>query len=226
MNKGEENKLMMLKAVLSLLKLYRTVWQGSVPFAAAVTELEAVIAEIDAIWQNADRNLSGLIANKIAIQKALITKGFEIASQVYAMAAGKDDKILLGKVDFSKSELENLRDGALPKKIKSVLDIGREQIEALANYTTSDDLDELESLNESYIINLPVHRVSVSGRKGDNAMLRELMKKAVLLLTEQLDRMMAKYEKPKSEFYVAYFNARKIVNYGTRYNKGDDPANP
>ena len=48
MIKRLENKMMMLKAVLKLLKSNRSLWKDTVPFVNAVNQLEGLIAEIEA----------------------------------------------------------------------------------------------------------------------------------------------------------------------------------
>ena len=73
---------------------------------------------------------------------------------------------------------------------------------------------------------LPSYRVSVSGRKAENIYLKSLLKSGTLIIKEQISRMMTRYKSAKPNFYTAYLNATKVVNYGTRHEKPEDPAKP
>jgi hypothetical protein len=91
---------------------------------------------------------------------------------------------------------------------------------------TSADLDTLEDLNNRFESRLPSYRVSVSGRKAENENLHSFIKSGLQLVKEQLGRMMVRYETAKPTFYAAYLNAVKVVDYGTRYEKLEEPVVP
>jgi hypothetical protein len=223
MNKRFENKMMMLKAVLKLLKSNRSLWEDSNPFVNAMNQLEELIAVIDATRLITDEDHTGLVAEKTALQNSLITKAFEIVSMLHAMASSTKNKILLGKVSFPISELQRQRDRELATTCKGIALIARDNLPSLGGYPISEselvDFDEQISVYES---DLPNHRVSVSERKAANAKLKDLYKEADDVLTSQIDRLMFRFSTAKPDFYAAYLNARKIVDYGTRYEKPED----
>ena len=76
MIKRLENKMMMLKAVLKLLRSNRSLWKETVPFVNAVNQLEGLIAEIEATLLITDEDHTGLVAEKTAMQHSLITRAF------------------------------------------------------------------------------------------------------------------------------------------------------
>jgi hypothetical protein len=226
MSKTDENKLSMLKAVVSLLKLYQSEWQNTGPFAVAIDELESIIAQIDATRENTNADQTGPVAEKKTIQKMLIDKAFEIISQLSALATKTKDQILQANVNYTKSELQGMREGLLASTCKSVVKIGREKIGPLSEYTIgNDEINALENLNTQFESRLPGYRVSVSGRKAENIYLKSLIKSGRLILKEQISCMMTRYESTKPNFYAAYLNATKVVNYGTRHEKAEDPGN-
>jgi len=53
-----------------------------------------------------------------------------------------------------------------------------------------------------------------------------MVKTANKLVTDQIDRLMVPFKANMPEFYAAYLNSRKVVDYGTRYDKPEDPAKP
>ena len=139
MTKTDENKLSMLKAVVSLLKLYQSEWQNTATFAVAVAELESIIAQIEATRENTDADQTGPVAEKKTIQKMLIDKAFEIISQLSALATKTKDQILQANVNYTKSELQLMRESVLASICKSVVKIGREKIGPLGEYNIGND---------------------------------------------------------------------------------------
>jgi hypothetical protein len=226
MNKQNENKLVMMKALLSFLKLNQAIWQNSAPFAAAVAELEELIAVIEVTRQITDLDQTGLVVEKKSLKAILVDTTFEIASQLVAMASKTGDQILLAKVNFPKSELEGQRDGGLASTSKTILTLGREKMASLVEYDiTEDELSALEELIARYETSLPTSRVSVSGRKVNNAKIKDLFLNSNVLLKNQIKRIMTRYATSNPDFYAGYLNASKVVDYGTRYEKKKDPGN-
>jgi hypothetical protein len=224
MTKTDDNKLAMLKAVLSLLKQYQSEWQNIASFVEAVLELESIIALIDATRETTETDQSGPVTEKKTIREMLIDKAFEILSQLSALAAKTKDQVLEGKVNFTKSDLQAMRQNLLVSTCKSFVKAGREYITPLGIYNvTSVDIDNFEALNTSYASRVPEYRVSISGRKAENESMHDSIKNGLHLLKEQISRMMVRFETTKPTFYAAYLNAIKVIDYGTRHEKGNDP---
>lgn len=218
------NKLTMLKAVLNLLKQNHSLWDNSTVMVALVNKLEAYITEIESTQLITDSDLTGITAEKLAQQEALIDKAYELSSILYAMASATGNKILQGKVDLSESDLQKTRGGDLVSTCKAIAALVRENLTALVPYAlTEPDVVALEDIIGSYSENLPVHRVSVSERKGANDRLKEEFTKTDTLVNEQLDRMMVRYKRTSPDLYASYINARRIVNYGIRHEKEVKP---
>lgn len=227
MNKRIDNKLIMLRAVLSFMKREGTTWRSSPSMVAVVTELDNLLTQIEEILQTTGDDNSGLTEAKKQQIEALITKVYELASVLFALASKIEDSVLKAKVDFTISDLRNMRNSELAKTSKNVLDLGRSNLTALTDYgTTEEKLNKLGVQIEQYKSILPVRRLSVTDRKAANEKLKELLKYALILVADQLDRIMVSYASDKPEFYTAYMNARKVVPYGTRYEKPEDPKKP
>lgn len=224
MLKRFENKLTMLKAVLNLLKQNRSLWEASTVMVVLVNKLEAFITEIESIRLITNGDITGITADKLAQQDALIDKAYELSSILYAMASATENKILQGKVDFSESELQKTRGGDLVSICVSIAALIRENLTALVPYElTEPDVVVLDDLIGNYSENLPTHRVSVSERKAANDRLKETFTKTDALVNGQLDRLMVRYKRTLPDLYAAYNNARRIVNYGIRHEKEEKP---
>jgi len=227
MTKQQKNKLVMMKSLLSYLRLNRAIWENSVPFVAAVNELENLIASIESTWRSTDVDQSGLVAEKRNLKANLVNSVFAISSQMYAMASKTKDLVLQGKVKFSKSELESMRDGELPTAAKTISDLARILLKELASYdVTAAGLDALDELTNHYNASLSVPRNSVSERAANNIKLKGLFTVSNDLLNKQLKPQMIRYEISNPEFYLGYLNASKIVDYGTRHEKPEEEVTP
>ena len=182
-----------------------------------------MIAEIEATLLITDEDHTGLVAEKTALQNSLITKAFEIVSMLHAMASSTKNNILLGKVSFPISELQRQRDRELATTCKGIALIARDNLPSLDGYPiTEPELVVFDGQISAYEGDLPNHRVSVSERKAANAKLKNIYKEADEVLTSQIDRLMFHFSAAKPDFYAAYLNARKVVDYGTRHEKPDD----
>ncbi len=223
MIKRFENKLMMLKAVLSLLKQNSEKLSVVPALAALISKLESLVAGIKSLRQITESDTTGITAAKQEQQEMLIDKAYELSSVLYAMAAEKEDKVLQGKVDFTESDLQNARGNDLVATCSTIANLVSENLEGLSAYGIEEaDLSELESLNTDFSENLPSHRVSVAERKAANEKLKEVFKQAGTLLEDQIDRLMVRMRSRDADLYVAYENARSIVNYGIRHEKGEE----
>jgi len=225
MIKRFENKMVMLKALLKLLRLNQSLWQDFLPFANAVNELKSLVAQIDATRLLTDANNSGIVTEKTDLQNLLINKAFEIASMLHALASSSKNQVLLKKVDFPISELQRQRDGELGSTCKGIETLARENMPALVGYPVSEpELDGFSTQIEQYVVGLPNHRISVSERKSANEKLKDLFKIADDVLINQIDRMMFRFSTTAPDFYASYQNARKVVEYGTRHEKPEVEA--
>lgn len=227
MDKRFENKLIMLKAVLSLLQQYQSLWQDATPLAEVYAYLKGLVAQIEEFKQVTSQSNSGLVAAKQNLQETLINQAFELASMLFAYARRNNDLVLQAKVDFTISQLRNLRDDELATKCLSVLTLGQSKADVLVEYgTTPEKLSMLDDLTNQYVEQLPNRRVTVSERKMANEKIKNLLAEALQATSEQLDRLMIRFKTSQPDFYASYLNARKVVDYGTRYEKAEKEAVP
>lgn len=224
MDKLSLNKLTMLRALLSFMQKNQAKWQNIAPIAQVYYQIYNLVAEIDSISQAIDNPNAGELEQKQDLKEALIEDGFELISYIFAYADAQNNAILRGKVDFPVSELRNLRDGELPKKLKSILElvVGREaDIEPYG--ATPEKVNRVRSLISQYEQQLPKTRNNVSDKKSGNAKIKVAMKTATDIIGNQLDKIMLRFKKEDPTFYVAYTSNRKVVDYGKRYEKPAEP---
>lgn len=233
MDKRLDNKLTMVKAVTGLLSQNEALLQGNAPLSAAASELLEIVGEIDATRQATLVNSSGLITEKENLQVSLIEATYEVSSMLYAYAERSGNKILRASVDFPISDLKKLRDGELNVNCKKILELANSNAGALIDYgITEEKRVALANRIAQYEQQLPTHRITVSERKTANDKMKKLIKQASDMVADQLDRLMVRYKTEHPDFYSSYLNARKIVDYGIRHEKGEmvdetaPPINP
>lgn len=223
MEKRFENKLIMLKAILSLLQQNQSQWQNSTPLNAAYNELKSLINQIDQAKQNISQTKSGLSIEKQNLQEDLIEQTFELASMLLAYAGRTNNNVLQAKVDFPISQLKMLRDGELATTSRNILALRQGNEEPLVEYGVNNEkVNALTDLIDRYEQELPYTRITVSGRKATNENLKILLKEAMDITSKQIDRLMVGMKNIQPGLYASYINARKIVDYGTRYEKTDE----
>lgn len=81
MLKRLENKLMMLKAVLALLKQNSETFNAVAAMAGLIAKLDALIAQIELLRQITESDNTGITAEKDAQEEALIEKAYELSSK-------------------------------------------------------------------------------------------------------------------------------------------------
>lgn len=227
MEKRIENKLIMLKAILSFLQQNQSLWKDSAPLTSVYNELQQLVAQIEQTILLTNQSNSGLVVAKQNLQEALIEQTFELVSILFAYARRNNDEVLLAKVDFPISHLKNLRDNELASACTGVLNHGQSKAKALGEYgVTPEGLQSLEGLINKYVVQLPTRRITVSERKMANEKIKTLIAQAMLIASEQLDRLMLKFKNTEPDFYTSYLNARKVVDYGTRYEKPEGGTTP
>jgi len=224
MKKFLENKFAMIGTVIALLKQHVALWTSSTVFKGAVTDLEAVKADIDDVRNDADQSTKGSTNTKGSHREELENKVYEVMSVVYAMATRTGNKSLQAEMNYPLSDLQYMRDGKLIALSAQVSGVIRENVSALNEYSvTEESAAMLDSLCGRFSSGSSAPRVAISERKAANESLDDLFGKADDILKNVIDRLMVPYKTSNPDFYSAYKSARKIVNYGIRHEKGDAP---
>lgn len=227
MEKKDQNKLVMMKALVGYFKLNFAIWTTSIPFNEAVISLDQLALTINEIWKKTKLDQSGLIIRKNGQRQELVDDAFDVASQVFAYASKTSNTFLQGNVNFQISGFEGQRDNELTITSRTILDLATENRDGILPYGI--DQNRLDNLDRRIILyedSLPVSRVSVSERKALNAQQKELFGFANILLKDQIKRMMNHYAKSDPVFYAGYLNASMIIDYGTRHEELVIPVTP
>jgi hypothetical protein len=132
---------------------------------------------------------------------------------------------LKDKVHFSQSELKENRDEMLLENSEVVLEEARAIHEELIDYgVTAAILTEFEAKKESFKDVIVSPRSARVIKKAARVRLRELIKATDDLLKNRLDPMMVQFKTTHPDFYREYFNARIILDIGSRHEEETTPT--
>jgi hypothetical protein len=227
MNDQQENKVSMYLAVEQVVDENNAVWTGTVAFANAYSAFKN---ELDAIREKVDVQetiTTGIRADKIGAQDAMIAQAMLVAGAVYAFASETDNQTLKDAVSFTASDLKYVRDTISAERATIIHDQANAIIASLVDY----DVDAavllaLSDLIDAFMALIAAPRVAITVRKGATSGLVDHIKDIDLILKERMDKLMQLYKSSAFEFYTLYFNARVIVGNTAGGGKPDDPTDP
>lgn len=224
MKSNQENKLSMYYAVQRVCSANAPVW-GSLPaFVNAFNEFKTSIGKVESILKIQERGILGVAKDKEAIEDSMIDLALKISGAVFAFASDTNNLILKGKVDYSRSELKQVRDSIAIQRCMGIADEANSVIGALGTYgIIPADITTLKAKVTDFTNALSAPRTAITERKGATDELAKQIKKTDTVLKEKLDKLIERFKATSSDFYKLYFDARKIVNIGVRHEEPNTP---
>lgn len=218
MRKRLLNKLTMYKAVRNHLKQNELIWNSIPAMVTVVNDFDLLISKIDAYHSLTSAKKKGITKQLATRQETLISHAYELSSLLLAMGSQKNDQVLMGKINFTESGLVKKRDNELVIVCRIIADLVFDNLLPLASYGVTENdhtllMEEIKLFSDS----LPKGRLSVGEKKTANAMMKLVFLDVDTLLKKQLDRLMVSFRRKHVDFYNAYLNTRRIVNYGIRH---------
>ncbi|MFI5218335.1 MAG: hypothetical protein ACHQNT_02520 [Bacteroidia bacterium] len=217
MKKLQEDTLNMYQATDDVLQTNNAVWAANVPFTAAVTQLETFIDAIEDLRDIQDADTTGVAQDKQNKRQDLEERTFATGSIIAFYASSVNNRELLQKVNFKRSELAKARDNELPGMAEQV------HQEAVANAAavlpfglTGAMTTALGTAITTFVTYISKPRAAKSETSAATEQLPPLFEDTTTLLAEQIDGGMELYRVSNPDFYNGYFNARIIVNSPTQ----------
>lgn len=215
MDRKQQNRLDMFNVVDGYMVANGALWQSVPAVQETVDDLEASIEVIDGLTGKQSANTTGVTADKEQARTAYEDMIFELADQVGAFAAKKENVALAAQVEITRTGLDKLTDDDLIKIGDTVARLTGENLTALAPYlVTQADLDELAALKTRFGGVKGAPRVAIAGRASQTDTLPEALNATNRVLTNRLDRLMTRFRRTHPEFFAGYEKARVIVDRG------------
>lgn len=220
MNNRQENKNSMYYVVVDICNAHKKIWLTIPAFAESFDEFHSVFKEIQTVDEIKLTNTTGIAKNKKAAKYKLIDEVFKLIGSLTAYASMEKNHELKQMVNYNIWTLQRMRDTELESICRGILDTGTDVITALADYgTTESDLEVLQNKISEYDRLISAPRDAITHKAMATTMLKELFAKADHILKEQMDQLMVLFKDQNRDFYMLYFNSRKIVDRGVRHRK-------
>lgn len=223
MKNAQENKLSMYYAVQKVCNTASPIWSGLPGFVTAFNGFETNIIKIKSAIEVQETKLKGIALKKEQLEDLMIDKALEVAHAVFAYATDQLDLALKEKMNFTRSEFKRTRDSVIIEKCQLIHDEASAIVGSLASYgITPATLTMLSTRINDFSGNVAAPRTSITERKGATMELVELFNESDLILKSKLDKLMEQFKTTQPKFYNQYFNARIIIDLGTRFDKEEE----
>lgn len=224
----QENKRSMYIAVQKVCNKYKSIWSGLVAYVNAFADFETIIDDIETQRLIQAGKITGIATNKTKEEDEMIQITIEVAGAVFAYAADIEDNELMEKVNYSSSELKDLRDTFLKDICLLIHHEADEVIDKLADYgKTPADLTQLKKEIDDFADILAKPRTAIGTRSTATSQLIILLKNGDKILETRMDKLMGNYKTKERKFYMSYKSAGKIIDLGVRHKqKPEEPQEP
>ena len=226
MQKTQESKIKMSRAVSGILTAYEDVVLKIPGLNAAHIALENLIAETERHSKNQLNKGTGITALKVDSREVLEKAVIHICAAVVALSAATNDPellILRKKYQVTDSEIIRKRDMELYTFAYSLFDDALPYASQLEPFATADEVNQLKEKADNFNELLPRRRTQVSISALATSNLDEAVTQIDLLLDETIDILVKPFETKEPDFYKAYKNARfKVVAASHKAIKPDE----
>lgn len=198
----------------------QNIWQPVPAFVLAGTKFTDRVIKIDQLAMVRNGTTKGVTADKRAARAAMVGKALEVAGAVRAYGSDIGRSEWQAKVDYSPSDLRQVRDTVIVTLCQGIHDTANTHRAALADYSVdANTLADLQARINECNATVAKPRSVRSKRSAARSSIEVEFREADKVLDEKLDGLMAKYRSSQPVFYSAYTTAREIVDNGTGHNR-------
>jgi hypothetical protein len=220
MKKTTQNRVNMLTSVSGVLANHNETWKDHGAFAEGVDELTAAFPNIEEQTQLVLGSAGASEAKKLAVA-ALNAAVCEVMGAVASYATDQADAELRAKVAYAQSEVTKGKTGDVVARCKNIHAAATENLTALGKYgVTAAKLTALKKKIDAFDKLKVAPRDGVITRRAAGELQEQLVRSAVAILRDKLDRLVVQFKEANPTFYEEYFAARVVVD--TRGNRSDN----
>src|ERR1051326_1119622 len=213
MNKVQENKVAMARAVRAVCQGGTTITAGITAFPAAFAAFNATLDQIDAQAQRQAVRLRATIEQRDQNEAAMIDATLAIAGMASTYADQLGLKPLATQVRLTEGDFNRARSALRVRMAQQVCDVVRPLAAQLANHGVSAAaLDDLQAKIDTMAEALLTPRQTTAEKKAATAEIAALLRELEAILQNQLDPLLRTVRKNPRTFYNEYQAARQIVN--------------
>lgn len=214
MNARNEDKLSMYEKVKLYLKDHIAQIQVLIPNAATVkVEFDQKINDLMEIIANAGSQTTGYTLIKENARKELEDSMVRIIRGLKAVAVDNELFDLKAKAEYSRSDIERLRDSDIYTTGLRIARLAEENKDALANYATPfSHITHLKNLNAAFFEVIQLPKDKIGERASYNSLIDIKLNEIDKLLRDKLDTYMSIIELDEVTLYTQYRSSRSIDN--------------
>jgi hypothetical protein len=222
MNDKQRAKLAMFQTTLRVLADHAADFTANKALTTAVAAFQTEVDFLDPEHLAKRTESGGLTAVKKKTRLRVAATAHNIGAALFAFAAdpAHEDLPLQAAVDYSQRTLERKSDADLVRLGRLILDKGTEHAKALADLdVAAADLTDLRDALTQFKAEQAAPRAARAEGAADTKELAHYYREAQAVLTQQIDRQLARYEIKNPKLFAAYQSARMPNATATRYTK-------
>lgn len=226
MNNKQQNKITMFEAVANVMKENQARWQKIKALEEAYGEFTELMVELRNKGTQRSKDTTGVTLNKKQKKELMAKKASLLAGSAYAYAGKIKNIELQRKFDYNFSFLKKADDNNAFSLVKAITEEAGKLMPQLIDYGVEEgEIEEVIKLAEDFKNHIGEKAHIKSGRVAATLTLGELFDEISLLLSEQIDLLMRRFEDKEPEFYRTYQNARTIGGRSGNEQGGEGSEN-
>lgn len=208
----------MYKSLKTVLTSHQANWSTLPAFASAVQTFEARLTALEEATYHQNLALVGVSAVKDAI---VSDKAYAMSSAMVAYAIVNNDVELLNHMKISKHQIAQASRDLILVLLDRIISRATGLVNDLEAYGVDQaSIDELQTLRNELDQQMGAPRTAIIDRKGQTSRIKSLVKELDVIIKFQLDKLMQILKEDHPAFFVAYSNARMIIDHRNRPTGG------
>ena len=210
----QSNKLRRLQTLDGVLDTHNDTWKTLPAFVRAANELSGVIPQITDAAQ-IQISKPDVVGEKEAVLESLGDAAHEIAATVFAFAEENEEPALMGRMDYSRSDITKGREGKVVSRCRDIHAAATENVDALADAgVTAAKLLALKKKVDAFEGLQTQPRQNLSKRSAATKKIPALFQTADRIVSRRLNKLVVQFKASAPDFFNAYQAAVAIVNAG------------
>ena len=218
------NQITMLKTAGSYMAERSSVWNGMTRLQTAMTEVNAKVAEIDAVVEQ-HGTPTGAVADKADARDALEEATFLMCEALGVVAHDEGNNELAALTKVTRSGLGRMPGEELSSKASAVLAQANAHLTQLPTVqVTPANIEQLSQALTEFNQLKTAPRTATAERAVLTEKLPRLVRDAIDIYEDRIDRMVNLFSRTDPDFVAGYENARAIVDRPATHKTKAAPA--
>lgn len=214
----------MYRAVHSVLEAHQDVWNVVPAFVSATDEFYEKLSLLIQLGQKQKVISTGITINKQLVINNSAIHTLKVANALKSYASSVEDLVLLEKVKVTRSMLLNGAHAVVLARMNQIVILAEENDAILGDFgILPEDLQALTDSLTTFQELIVAPRIAAVKRKQVTGQIVKVIKDLDELLHFRLDSLVKVIKSDNALFSSQFFNARIIIDVGTRSSGKGDP---